>query len=236
MKKRLEQDLISIAHRILKLKGKEDLAQLHFQTQKLYEALSVLKFVEDNINLLNPTVDTEKVEALLENVYEKDQIIENEYIQKLETEIDELREDLNEIELKIENNAAPKTVFFNDLIFNDYKEPVFEKIAPNIENTTDKVEEINKDAIANTTNSEQNTNKATQHLNISLNDRVGFIKHLFDDNNEDYVRVLSQISTFNDIDEAKDFIENLVKPDYNHWAGKEDFENRFIEIIAQKFD
>ena len=44
MKKKLEADLISIAHRILKLKNKSELVQLHQETQKLYEKLSVLLF------------------------------------------------------------------------------------------------------------------------------------------------------------------------------------------------
>ena len=37
MKKRLEADLISIAHRILQLKNKSDINQLYLETQKLYE-------------------------------------------------------------------------------------------------------------------------------------------------------------------------------------------------------
>jgi hypothetical protein len=52
MKKKLEADLISIAHRVLKLKGKEDTILLHQEAQKLYEKLSVLRFYEENINIL----------------------------------------------------------------------------------------------------------------------------------------------------------------------------------------
>jgi hypothetical protein len=37
MKKRLEADLISIAHRILQLKNKSDINLLYAETQKLYE-------------------------------------------------------------------------------------------------------------------------------------------------------------------------------------------------------
>jgi len=49
----LEADLISIAHRILKLKNKSELVQLHQETQKLYEKLSVLRFVEENFADVN---------------------------------------------------------------------------------------------------------------------------------------------------------------------------------------
>ena len=56
MKKRLEADLISIAHRILQIKDKSDVSQLYLETQKLYEKLSVLKFVEENYSYSKPTI------------------------------------------------------------------------------------------------------------------------------------------------------------------------------------
>jgi hypothetical protein len=54
--KRLEADLISIAHRILQLKNKSDINQLYSETQKLYEKLAVLKFVEEQYGAIKPTI------------------------------------------------------------------------------------------------------------------------------------------------------------------------------------
>jgi len=31
------------------------------------------------------------------------------------------------------------------------------------------------------------------------------------------------------------FIENMVKPDYNSWKGKEDIASRFISLIKRRF-
>ena len=53
MKRKLEAELISIAHRILKLKNKSELLQLQQETLKLYEKLSVLLFVEENFSEVN---------------------------------------------------------------------------------------------------------------------------------------------------------------------------------------
>ena len=47
MKKKLEAELISIAHRILKLKNRSELDQLQAETLNLYEKISVLRFVEE---------------------------------------------------------------------------------------------------------------------------------------------------------------------------------------------
>ena len=68
-----------------------------------------------------------------------------------------------------------------------------------------------------------------------MNDRVGFVKHLFNESTEDYNRVLSQLNTHSSFDEAKDFIAEIIKPDYNNWEGKEDYEVRFLEIVEKKF-
>ena len=77
--------------------------------------------------------------------------------------------------------------------------------------------------------------KSISGIQFGLNDRIGFEKHLFDGSSEDMNRVISQLSTFNTFQEAKEFIEDMVKPDYNNWKGQEDYAERFIEIVAQKF-
>ena len=47
-------------------------------------------------------------------------------------------------------------------------------------------------------------------LNIGLNDRLAFIKQLFNGSNEDYSRVMSQISSFSTYEEAETFIKIRV--------------------------
>ncbi|MDP5082612.1 MAG: hypothetical protein NWP87_08155, partial [Winogradskyella sp.] len=73
-------------------------------------------------------------------------------------------------------------------------------------------------------------------LKIGLNDKLAFIKHLFEGKNEDYDRVISQINTTHSIGEARRLILEMVKPDYNNWRGKEEYEERFIEIVESKFN
>jgi len=73
-------------------------------------------------------------------------------------------------------------------------------------------------------------------LKIGLNDRLAFIKNLFDEQPEEYQHVISQILTYENLDEAQEFIETFVKPEYNSWEGKESFEDRFYKIIEQNFN
>lgn len=73
-------------------------------------------------------------------------------------------------------------------------------------------------------------------ISFGLNDRLVFIKHLFDGNAADYDRVLSQLNTFHSFESAKRFIENVVKPDYNQWKGEEAYEQRFLNAIDKKLN
>lgn len=71
-------------------------------------------------------------------------------------------------------------------------------------------------------------------IQIGLNDRIAFVKHLFNGDSGDFNRVVSQLNTFSNEEEAKQFISKTVKPDYN-WSDKEEYETRFLEIVARKF-
>lgn len=112
------------------------------------------------------------------------------------------------------------------LFANAISDPVFVKKDNPIPTASDLPEE----------NSKNLNDILGKGLKVGLNDRLAFIKNLFDGSVEEYQRVISQIQTYDDFEEANEFIENLVKPDYNHWEGKESFELRFIKIIEQNFN
>ena len=82
---------------------------------------------------------------------------------------------------------------------------------------------------------ERLNDRFSKGLEIDLNDRLAFIKHLFNKNTNDYQRAISQISTFQDWNQAKAFILEMVKPDYDNWKGKELYEERFFKIIENNF-
>ncbi len=47
--------------------------------------------------------------------------------------------------------------------------------------------------------------------------------------------MLNQLITFDNFRETRNFIEEMVKPDYNNWKGKDDYADRFMDIIEKKF-
>ena len=63
MHKKLEAELVSLAHSILQMKDKEQAIALKEKAKDLYEKLSVLVFVEEYINT-NSSIDKSKEELL----------------------------------------------------------------------------------------------------------------------------------------------------------------------------
>lgn len=71
-------------------------------------------------------------------------------------------------------------------------------------------------------------------LKLGLNDRIAFVKHLFNGSQEDLGRVLNQLNTMTSISEVEDFLQ-AVKADYNNWEGKEEYEERLVEMLTVRF-
>lgn len=247
MKKKLESELVSIAHRILKLKGKEDVSKMHTEVSKLYEKLTVLKFAQENFNDELPTIENDssffemldtafnnKVSDTIEvedKVYINLDDAENEDIveplmEKIKNMVAQMPEETQPIDTIIENNApneSPNTVTFESINSDFGKMPEFEPIETAQRRDLENVKKSLNDKLK------------SGGLQVGLNDKLAFIKHLFEGRNEDYDRVISQINTTASLQEAQNFIQQLVKPDYNNWIGKEDYEARFIELVEGKF-
>lgn len=374
MKKKLEAELLSLAHRVLKLTGKEDVAKMHEEAKKLSELLGILRFYEERILGKEPQPTAVEVEAALtqmlsepthvtapepihvgenlqassEIVEEQTEVTEEEVAAETEIEVNAETEEevapleeVAEVEASVVTTAEemledetpvleeqqpvaelPKAPSLEDFLRESYAAPEFVKVetpkeepqtgdlfssdvpkveepileAPLVEETpiavteevqqpeineikveethftevkeevevttipepietiavqTPVVEEIKSEVstptptqvtytrtestIQKTTTTVSLNDRLTKGLQIGLNDRIAFVKHLFNGSNEDYNRVLSQLNSFNSMDEAVSFIDQVVKPDYNDWADKEDYAQRFMALVERKF-
>jgi len=242
MKKKLESELISVAHRILKLTGKEDLGKMQAEITLLYQKISILKFLEDNhdgqlaetkgleasfFNALdgafNNTVtdsvevadktfvniDTEETESIMEPAIEKIKDIVAQMPEET-VEVDAIIDAINEPIEAVEHDL-------NELSPSYAQLPIFDAVEPEPAQAS------------------LNDQIKTQGFQIGLNDRLAFVKNLFENSNEDYERVLSQLSTLDSYEEATNLLDSIIKPDYKNWEGQEEMEARFLEIIEKKF-
>lgn len=322
MKKRVSAELISIAHRILKLKNHSETIQLQQEAKNLYDQLTILRFYEENFELVKDEISEEVLEAKLEgkqaDVFEQpipvveevapakeETVVEEPIVEEKEEETPAEEEKIVVAELIVEDDedeeeevlmtsmeeepieeeiieeepvadsevSEPKTeepakqISFEDLLVHDYQELDFvkvEDVPAEVEKVTETVfeavtpvkevkEEVQPEPVAETPKVLEEEVKATfekvsqepkisslndrlnKAITFGLNDRIGFEKKLFGGSSDDFNRVVSQLNTFDSFEEAKAFVDDFVKPDYNNWEGAEEFETRFMEIVEKKF-
>ena len=335
MKKIIESDLISIAHRILKLKDKSEISSLLKETELLHNKLILLQFYEENKFRLDANITEEKLIAVAENsseielqsakpeveetfvvtATESEEEVENNHPEVVETEketweftptIEETQKTVQEIDEQIEQIEAhnPEDDFKKAVEHvaeserpNDEFTPTIEETQKTAEVIEEQIQEIEakdpvedaKEAVervatleidpvfsiaheqlfsdnaTSQTAKEENENKGTQHfvtnqnettslenyrqvplnksindafankISIGLNDRIAFEKNLFNGSSEDLNRVISQLNTIETYQEAQDFIDDLVKPEFNNWQGKEEYAHRFMELVEKRF-
>ena len=73
-----------------------------------------------------------------------------------------------------------------------------------------------------------------RELQIDLNDKNAFIKHLFDGNKIVYQQTIKEIESLNQFEQVKKVIENAKKY-HNNWKEKESYEKRFMYLIHKNF-
>lgn len=304
MKKKIQAELVSIAHKLLKLNNYKDTIQIQEEVKKLYEQLTLLRFYEENFELIakdeNITDFEEKLEKVIVGTIEVDEDeeeivlaspenianIEHELFEEpvtheapiIEEELPLISEEQNstniekeevreEVKSIADNNVeevftdapkkleeiigtpASKQVSLDDILQgfqettfvkkDDTSNAISEKIETVIEEPKEEVtqtisEDIKKiiEEIKPVTETPKSIGKA---ITLALNDKIAFETNLFSGNTDDLNRVISQLNTFTSFEEAKSFVIDFVKPDYNNWAGKEEYETRFLEIVENKF-
>ena len=243
MKKKLESELMSIAHRILQLKGKEDVLKMHAEVSILFEKLSVLKFAHEHFEEDMPTIGNDSsFFGMLDNAFNNKLSDTIEIEDKIYINLDEVDDDtIMEPGMKTIRDMVEHMPGEED--FSNPKHGKKKKYNENLEDLTAGFENLpefepvtNANIIEAKKQKSLNDRLKANTLNIGLNDKLAFINQLFDGKSEDYERVISQINTSTSFMEASKLIQNIVKPDYSNWTGKEEVEARFMEIIESKFN
>lgn len=245
MHKKLEAELVSLANSILQMKNRDDVNALHKKARDIYEKLTVLRFVEDYVektpNLSETeeeTMNTIQQEWVEETVFESKMVFEvseGEAVKEafLEAKIEEL---FNEGDTIVEETAK-KSYSLQISLEDEFKDAISSDIATNLfERATKENPIIKEEIVEKQENKPRSLNDALfkNNIQVGLNDRIAFVNHLFDGSQQDFNRVISQLNSFKTEEEAINFINEFVKPDYN-WSNKEEFEQRLINLIERKF-
>jgi hypothetical protein len=217
MSKKIHQELFRIAKEILEKDKTPDLRKVYDQTLSLFEQLILIKHFGELSGDLSQELDL-KFDNRIDFIKADDKEITEEDFQKTDSH-DPL--DLNNSVKDIVKETLEKKsheVKMDELTTQDLSFEPKEKVSTQ--------KEIIKERL---------NDKFSKGLQIDINDRLAFIKHLFDKSPNEYQRAISQISTLQSWNQAKVFILEMVKPDYDNWKGKELYEERFLKIIENNF-
>ncbi|NKI26578.1 hypothetical protein HCG49_08385 [Arenibacter sp. 6A1] len=227
MKKRLKEELRKLSTEIISSRNLNDISALYEATKELYEKLAVLKYIEESLKTTEAkkpkNVIASKFESMANSVLKANSSVPESNPHKediIVPGIDTIRDMVSEM---------PNATTIEEVLSQFTSKPELMKNDKDLfmpkEVTTPPITEIRQTA----------KESQPRDITVDLNDRLAFVKHLFNGSMEDYNRVLSQLRTIDTEERSISFIENMVKPDYNHWEGKEDYELRFMGIIARKF-
>jgi hypothetical protein len=227
MKRKLKEELVILSTEIITSHDMSDISELYKAARNLYEKLAVLKFIEEKLNDVEIDVSKNVMAAKFEkmasavmdgnktvpenNPHEED--IMTPGIDTIKHMVSEMPKDIN-IEQLFAEFVAKTEVLKNDA-----------------GDVTPAGEDVSKQGKTRSLNDKL----TTREIVIGLNDRLAFVKHLFNDSTEEFNRVLSQLNTIETPDRSAAFIENMVKPEYNHWKGKEEYASRFMALIERRF-
>ena len=248
----LEEKLntVTVAQPIVEMEAviiEPTLVQETAQEEPLAEVPTVEEVVSEAVEELSEEGIVPKPETVAASEEMLEEESKTETIEPLFNPIFELS--IEEEEEKTAPKLEQKQILFEDLLGSDYKEPDFVKvndIPKEVERASEMAFENAEETFVPEIKAEVFAAKMEHKIaslndtlikgiNIGLNDRIAFVKHLFAGSNEDFNRVVSQISTYDSFEEAQSFVEDMVKPDYNNWEGKEDYAARFMNLVEKKF-
>ena len=230
MKRKLKEELIKMSTDIITSRGltEMEIPELYEAARSLYEKLAVLKFIDEKLNDIEIDVSknvlASRFEKMASAVINENRLVpennphEEDIITKgmdtIKGMVSEMPNDEDNDRLFAEFVAKPETAKADN-----------KKAPADIPQT---VKEVSKPKSLN----DKLTNK---EITVGLNDRLAFVKQLFNDSTEDFNRVISQLNTIDSQERSIAFIENMVKPDYGQWEGKEEYEIRFLALIARRY-
>jgi len=224
MTENIKSALLKWASEVLDQKAQWDDEKTHEVIQKLYELSIVQKmFLEHDV--------------LDKNLWEKQQFQLSEVLKNLTGDDEKPNEKNEEMEVPpmmetIKNMVTemPETKNYEKLFETFEETPTFE---PKKKANIIDINNLNTEMISEVKNINDNFAKT---LSIDLNDRVAFIKKLFNGDTTAYEKVLLQIITFESWTEVYNFIENQVRSEYDDWNRNEEIAERFLAILQKNFD
>ena len=223
MTEKIKTALVQWATNIIKDQSNWDDEKTHDAIQKIYELSIFQKML----------IDQEEIDQSLWERHQK----------KLDEVINSLTEDTNKEKTKDEDmEVAPMMETIKNMVTEMPEPETYEKLFESVGTPPTFMSKKN-DSIRNKLDTEKDISNDKKNINdqfskklsVDNNERLAFIKHLFDGDKNNYERVLNQTLTLGSWSEVSNLITSKVKIEYNNWKGKEDIADRFLTVLQKSF-
>ena len=224
MTEKIKSALLKWAEKVINHQGQWDEEKTHQAIQNLYELSIIQKMLLEH-------------ESLDKNLWEKQQSQLSEVLKSFSGDPEK------EIVKGEEFEVAPMMETIKNMVTEMPEPEAYEKLFETFEETPS-FEPKKKENSVKQSKQEVETIPEIKNINdrfnktlrIDLNDRLAFIKNLFEGDTASYEKVLSQIVTFESWEEVFNFIDVQVKTEYGNWNKNEEIADRFLAILQKNFD
>ena len=224
MTEKIKSALLKWAEKVINHQGQWDEEKTHQAIQNLYELSIIQKMLLEQ-------------ESLDKNLWEKQQSQLSEVLKSFSGDPEK------EIVKSEEFEVAPMMETIKNMVTEMPEPEAYEKLFETFEETPS-FEPKKKENSVKQSKQEVETIPEIKNINdrfnktlrIDLNDRLAFIKNLFEGDTASYEKVLSQIVTFESWEEVFNFINVQVKTEYDNWNKNEEIADRFLAILQKNFD
>ena len=223
MTEKIKTALVQWATNIIKDQSNWDDEKTHDAIQKIYELSIFQKML----------IDQEEIDQSLWERHQK----------KLDEVINSLTDDTNKEKAKDDDmEVAPMMETIKNMVTEMPEPETYEKLFESVGTPPTFMSKKNEsiknksDTEKDISNDKKNINdQFSKKLSVDNNERLAFIKHLFDGDTNNYERVLNQTLTLGSWSEVSNLISSKVKIEYNNWKGKEDIADRFLTVLQKSF-
>ena len=223
MTEKIKTALVQWATNIIKDQSNWDDEKTHEAIQKIYELSIFQKMLTDQ-------------EEIDQSLWERHQ-------KKLDEVINSLTEGTNKEKTKDDDmEVAPMMETIKNMVTEMPEPETYEKLFESVGTPPTFMSKKNEsirnklDTEKDISNDKKNINdQFSKKLSVDNNERLAFIKHLFDGDIINYERVLNQTLTLDSWSEVSNLISSKVKIEYNNWKGKEDIADRFLTVLQKSF-
>ena len=228
MKRKLKEELVKLCTEIITSDETTDITQLYENAKELYEKLAVFKYIEEKLSDIEIDVSKNVLAAKFEMMANA-VMNENRFVPENSPHEEDIItpgiETIKDMVSEMPTSEEVEKIFTEFVAKTEKIKQDKEWLSPETDNTNGKEKEVKS----------LNDAFSPKELKFALNDRLAFIKHLFEGNAEHFDKAVAHLNTIDTEERSLAFINNLIKPEYNQWQEKIEYEKRFVTQIKKRF-